>query len=418
MIEVEKFKLDNGLRVIVHSDFTTPIVSLSLLYNVGAKDEDPDHTGFAHLFEHLMFGGSKNIPVFDEHLDRVGGENNAFTNNDITNYYITIPKENLETAFWLESDRMLSLNFSKKSLDVQRNVVIEEFNQRYLNQPYGDVWLLLRPLAYKVHPYQWPTIGKNLDHIRKATLDDVKNFFFKHYAPNNAILTIAGPVTKSECIDLTTSWFGEIESRFVPIRNLPKEPQQNEIRKIEVEKDVPFNSIYKVFHMCNRMDSDFSTTDLISDLLSNGKSSRLYQNLVKSKKLFSDVNAYITGDIDEGLFVVTGRLFNSTSFEVAESELDEELNKILSDDISSYELEKVKNKFESNFTFAETSLLEKALNLGFYELIGKAEDINSEVDNYRKISPEDIKRVASKLFRKENSSILYYKSKTNSNLLN
>ncbi len=415
MIEIEKFSLNNGLRVIVHSDFTSPIVSLSLLYDVGAKDEDPDHTGFAHLFEHLMFGGSVNIPVFDEHLDRVGGENNAFTNNDFTNYYITIPKQNLETAFWLESDRMLSLKFSKKSLDVQRNVVVEEFNQRYLNQPYGDVWLYLRPLAYKVHPYQWPTIGKNPDHIRKATLDEVKTFFFKHYAPNNAILSITGPVSKQEIEEMANTWFGEIESRLVPARNLPKEPPQLEPRILELERDVPFNSIYKVFHMCNRKHEDFYTTDLISDLLSNGKSSRLYQNLVKEKKLFSDVNAYISGEIDEGLFVVTGRLFNSTSFPVAEAAIDEELAKISNGDIAEYELEKVKNKFESNFTFAETSLLEKALNLCFYELIGKAEDINSEVENYRKVSPAQIKRVATGIFRKENCSTLYYKSRASIN---
>lgn len=414
MIEVEKFKLSNGLRVVVHPDYSTPIVSFNLLYDVGAKDEDPDHTGFAHLFEHLMFGGSMNIPDFDEPLQQVGGENNAFTNNDITNYYITIPKVNLETAFWLESDRMLSLNFSKKSLDVQRNVVIEEFNQRYLNQPYGDVWLLLRPLTYKVHPYMWPTIGKTPDHIRKATLDEVKHFFFKHYAPNNAILSISGPVTTDEVRELSLKWFGEIEFREVPVRNIPKEPKQTEARLLEVERDVPFDSIYKVYHMPVRTHENFYTIDLISDILSNGKSSRLYQKLVKEKKLFSDINAYITGDIDEGLFVISGRLYESTSFLQSEMAIEEELESIKNCIIDGYEIEKVKNKFESNFTFGETSPLDKAMNLGFYELISRAEDINLEVENYRKITSSKIREVASEILVGSNCSTLYYKKKTKS----
>lgn len=411
MIEVEKFCLENGLRVVVHNDMSTPIVSFNLLYDVGSKDEDPNKTGFAHLFEHLMFGGSVNIPVFDEPLERTGGENNAFTNNDFTNYYITIPKENLETAFWLESDRMLSLAFSKKSLDVQRNVVVEEFNQRYLNQPYGDVWLLLRPLAYKVHPYQWPTIGKEPDHIRNATLADVKEFFFKHYAPNNAILSIAGPVTTKEIIELSSKWFGGIESRPIIKRNLPKEPTQTESRSLEVERDVPFDSIYKVYHMCNRKNDDFQATDLISDILSNGKSSRLYQKLVRESNLFSDINAYITGDIDDGLFVITGRIYKNVSFKTAESAINEEIELIKSNSIKEYELEKVKNKFESNFKFGEANPLDKAMNLAFYELQGDAKDVNLEIEGYRKVTSDKVKEVATKIFRKENCSTLYYKAK-------
>lgn len=413
MIEIEKFCLDNGLRVIVHNDNSTPIVSFNLLYDVGSKDEDPNRTGFAHLFEHLMFGGSANIPVFDEHLERTGGENNAFTNNDFTNYYITIPKENLETAFWLESDRMLSLAFSKKSLDVQRNVVVEEFNQRYLNQPYGDVWLLLRPLAYKIHPYGWPTIGKNIDHIKNVTLADVKEFFYKHYAPNNAILSVAGPVTTKEILELSKRWFGEIEKRPIALRNLLKEPKQLEPRKIEVERDVPFDSIYKAYHMSNRNHPDFQAGDLISDLLSNGKSSRLYQKLVKEHNLFSDINAYITGDIEEGLFVITGRLFKNTSFKTAELAIKEELESIKNRSIDSYELEKVKNKFESNFKFGEANPLDKAMNLAFYELMGNASDINLEVERYRAVTAERVKEVAANIFTDENCSTLYYKAKGN-----
>lgn len=411
MIEIEKFCLENGLRVIVHNDYSSPIVSFNLLYDVGSKDEDPNRTGFAHLFEHLMFGGSKNIPQFDTPLERTGGENNAFTNNDFTNYYITIPKENLETAFWLESDRMLSLAFSKKSLDVQKNVVVEEFNQRYFSQPYGDVWLLLRPLAYRVHPYMWPTIGISPDHIKKATMVDVKDFFYKHYAPNNAILSVAGPVTTQEILDLSKKWFGDIETRPVSVRNLPKEPEQKEFRFQEAEREVPFNSIYKAYHMCNRNHNDFYATDLISDLLSSGKSSRLYQKLVKERNLFSDINAYITGDIEEGLFIITGRLYKNSSYSDAESALDEQLENLKHNTLDGYELEKVKNKFESNFKFGEASPLDKAMNLAFYELLNKAENINLEVERYQKVTSEKVKEVASKVFSKENCSTLYYKAK-------
>lgn len=410
MIEVIKHTLPNGLKLIIHQDYSTPIASFNLLYDVGSKDEHPEKTGFAHLFEHLMFGGSTNIPVFDEHLERVGGENNAFTNNDITNYYITLPVENIETAFWLESDRMLSLAFSKKSLDVQRNVVIEEFNQRYLNQPYGDVWLNLRPLAYTAHPYMWPTIGKSVDHIKGATLTDVKEFFYSHYAPNNAILCIAGPVDPQKTIELTHKWFGPIEKRNIEKRNLPKEPKQNSPRKLEIDRDVPFNAIYKAYHMCNRTHEDFPVIDLMSDLLSNGKSARLYQRLVKEKQLFSNVNAYITGDIEEGLFVITGQLYPTTSYAQAESALSEEISTIQNTLVSEYELEKVQNKFESNFTFEETSVLNKAMNIAFFELLGGAENINFEVQKYRNVKPETIQRVAQKLLNENNCSTLHYKS--------
>lgn len=411
MIAIVKFTLDNGLRVLVHTDNSTPIVSFNMLYNVGSRDEEPDKTGFAHLFEHLMFGGSINIPSFDEPLERVGAENNAFTSNDITNYYITVPKPNLETAFWMESDRMLSLAFSKKSLDTQKKVVVEEFNQRYLNQPYGDVWLLLRPLAYKHHPYQWPTIGKSVDHIKNATLDYVKEFFFKHYAPNNAILCVAGPVSKEEIFQLSNKWFGPIERRDVIARNLPKEPTQTEPRRLEVGRDVPYDAIYKAFHMCNRNHPDFHTYDLMSDLLSNGRSARLFQRLVKELGLFSDVNAFITGDIDDGLFVITGRLVKGTTFEQGEAAIDEELGLLTSEPISEYELEKVKNKFESNFTFGETSPLDKAMNLCFFELVSQAEDINQEVVKYRSVSAQRVMEVANELFRPENSSTLLIKAK-------
>jgi len=410
MISFERFTLDNGLKVIVHTDKSMPIVAFNILYNVGAKHEDPNRTGFAHLFEHLMFGGSVNVPNYDEPVEQAGGENNAFTSNDITNYYLTLPKENIETAFWLESDRMLNLAFSQKSLDVQKNVVIEEFNQRYLNQPYGDVWLHLRPLAYKVHPYQWPTIGKTPEHIASATLTEVKNFFYSHYAPNNAILCVAGDISANEVITMANKWFGPIPSREIGLKSIEKEPKQNEFRSLELTRNVPYNSIYKAYHMCSKNHSDFAATDLLSDILSNGKSSRLFQNLVKQKNIFSNIDAFITGDNDEGLFIITGRLNDDYSFEKAEAAIEQELEIIKTNSITEYELEKVKNKFESSFTFGLTSANEIALNLCQYELLGDAHMLNSVVNTYRQVAIADIEKVAKAIFTRNNCSTLYYKS--------
>lgn len=411
MINYEKFTLDNGLRVLVHTDKSTPMAVMNILYDVGARDENPEKTGFAHLFEHLMFGGSANIPNYDEPLQLVGGENNAFTSNDITNYYLTLPAENLETGFWLESDRMLELGFSDKSLDVQRNVVIEEFKQRYLNQPYGDVWLLLRPLAYKVHPYSWPTIGKEIKHVEEATMEDVKDFFYRFYRPNNAILVVAGNVELEEVKALSEKWFGPIEPSHIEKRNLPKEPAQTEERKLSVERNVPANAIYKVWHMAERLHPDFYATDLLSDVLSNGKSSRLYQQLVKEKQLFSDISAYQSGDIDAGLFVVSGRLNAGIGMEQAEQAIIDELDKLKVDVVEERELDKLKNKLEANMVFGEMSVLNKAMNLAYAELLGDANRVNTELENYRAVTPADIKRVANTLLTKENCSTLYYNAK-------
>lgn len=411
MIDFDKFKLENGLQVIVHKDTSTPIVAMNILYDVGARDEDPNKTGFAHLFEHLMFGGSVNIPKYDEPLENAGGENNAFTNNDITNYYLTIPKQNLELAFWLESDRMLNLAFSKKSLDVQRNVVIEEFKQSYLNQPYGDVWLLLKPLAYKVHPYLWTTIGKNIAHIENAKMADVKAFYEKYYNPNNAILSIAGDVEFSEIEKLSQKWFGPIQSTTKRKRKLPSEPEQKEARFLNVNRDVPVDAIYKAYHMCKRTDDDYYTTDLISDVLSNGNSSRLFSRLVKERQIYSKINAYISGDIDNGLFVFTGKLANGIKMEEAEKALNDEIEKIKTQEVSGNELQKVKNKIESTIEFSEINVLDKAMNLAYNELLGDADLINKEIAIYNKVSKDDIQRVAHKIFNKNNCSTLYYNAK-------
>jgi predicted Zn-dependent peptidase len=411
MINFERFTLENGLRVLVHTDKSTPMAVMNILYDVGARDENPDKTGFAHLFEHLMFGGSANIPDYDEPLQLVGGENNAFTSNDITNYYLTLPAENLETGFWLESDRMLALAFSDKSLEVQRSVVIEEFKQRYLNQPYGDVWLLLRPLAYKVHPYNWATIGKEIKHVEDATMDDVKGFFYKHYRPNNAILVVAGNVTVEQVKELCNKWFLPIPAGQKIERNLPKEPAQTEARKLTVERAVPASAIYKTWHIADRLHPDYYAVDLASDILSNGKSSRLYQRLVKDQKLFSDINAYQTGDIDAGLFVVSGRLNKDVKMEDAEKAIEEQLDLLKKEIVEERELDKLKNKLESNNVFGEMSVLNKAMNLAYAELLGDANRVNNEMEQYRKVTPADIQRVANTVFTPENSSTLYYYAK-------
>ena len=408
MIKYEKFTLKNNLKVIVHQDKSTPMACLNIIYDVGARDEDETKTGFAHLFEHLMFGGSVNIPNYDEPLQLVGGENNAFTTNDITNYYCTVPVENIETAFWLESDRMLSLGFTDKSLEVQRQVVIEEFKQRYLNQPYGDVWLKLRPLAYTKHPYKWSTIGKEISHIENAVMDDVKSFFKKHYNPSNAILVVAGNVEVDDIKKLCEKWFEPIESGIKPTRNLPIEPAQIEARKLTIKNDVPANSIYKAYHMCSRRDDDYHTVDLISDILSRGNSSRLYKTLVKDKQLFSDLNAYCQGDFDNGLFVISGKISDTISVEVAEQGILDEIEKIKTELVTEDELQKCKNKIESTVVFSETDVLTKATNLAISELLGDADLINQEIKKYADVTAEKIKQQANLILNETNCSTLYY----------
>lgn len=413
MVDFKRFTLANGLKVLVHEDPTTPMAVLNILYDVGARDEDPEKTGFAHLFEHLMFGGSVNIPNYDEPLQRVGGENNAFTSNDITNYYITLPAENIETAFWLESDRMLSLAFSEKSLDTQRNVVSEEFKQRYLNQPYGDVWLKLRPLAYKKHSYRWATIGKELSHIENATMEDVKAFFKKHYTPQNAIMVVGGNVKVEEVKKLAEKWFAPIPEGDKYVRNLVQEEPQTEPRTETVKANVPLNAIYIAFKMPERLSQDYYAFDLLSDILSRGKSSRLYHRLLKEQQLFSDINAYISSSLDPGLFIVEGKLIEGVAIETAEDAIWAELNKLKAELVPELELIKVKNKVESVLVFSEMSLLDKAMNLAYYELLGDADLLNKEAEEFLKVTGEDIRRISNETFKKNASSTLYYLTEEN-----
>lgn len=408
MLKINRHLLDNGLRLVHAQDESTQMVALNIVYNVGARDENPEHTGFAHLFEHLMFGGSVNIPDYDSPLQLAGGENNAWTNNDITNYYLTVPRQNVETGFWLESDRMLSLDFSEHSLDVQRGVVMEEFKQRCLNQPYGDVGHLLRPLAYRVHPYQWPTIGKELSHIANATLEEVKDFFFRFYAPNNAVLSVTGNISFEEAVRLTEKWFGPIPRREVALRCLPQEPVQVEERRLRVERPVPLDSLFMAFHMCNHCHPDYHAFDILSDVLSNGRSSRLNQRLVQQRKVFSSIDASISGSIDAGLFQLSGKPAAGVSLETAEAALREQLNVLQQELVGDAELEKVKNKFESTQIFGHINYLNVATNLAWFELNGQAEDLEKEVDQYRSITPEHLNNVAQTAFREENGVVLHY----------
>ena len=408
MIEFVKHTLKNGLRVLIHPDNSTPIVTINTVFDVGAKDEDENRTGFAHLFEHLMFGGSIHIPEFDGPLQNVGGQNNAFTSNDITNYYLTLPKQNIETGLWLESDRMLSLAFTTESLEVQRSVVIEEFKQRYLNQPYGDVWLLLRPLAYSTHPYKWATIGKEVSHIEDAKMEEVKAFFYKHYTPQNAILSIAGDVKPDEIIELVEKWYGTIPAGNKYNRNLPKEPKQTEARFLEVKRNVPQNALYKAWHMCNRLHADYYAFDLLSDILSRGNSSRLYQELVKEKELFTEIGAYQMGSMENGLFIVSGKVKEGITMDKANEAIEKCLESLSHELVEEQELTKVKNKVESTDTFGHINGLNKAMRIGYFELLGNADLANEEMKKYEQVSAEDLRRITTESIITSNCSTLYY----------
>jgi len=410
MIQFEKFTLENGLRVLVHEDKSTPMAVVNVLYDVGARDENPEKTGFAHLFEHLMLGGSKHIPVYDEPLQLAGGENNAYTTNDLTNYYCQLPAENIETAFWLESDRMLSLAFSKKSLEVQRKVVCEEFKEHYINKPYGDVWRKLRTLAYTSHPYRWMTIGASLQHIEEATLDDVKAFFFKHYTPCNAILVVAGNVNTSQIKALSEKWFGPIPSGTKYNRNLPAEPPQAAPRHLEVKADVPLDALYKCWHIYPRTDSRYYTADLISDILSGGGSSRLYQSLVKEKQLFSNIDCYHLGSTDAGIITVEGKLVKGVNIRDAEAAVNEEIQKLQQDGISAAELEKVINKTESAMAFEDMSVMNRASSIAMYELLGDADLINTELARYQAVTAGQVLEQSRIIFNENNCSTMYYLS--------
>lgn len=410
-LEFKKKKLENGLTVIVNKDEKSSLATLNLLYKVGAKHEDEEKTGFAHLFEHLMFEGSKNATCFDCELEKVGGTNNAFTNNDFTNYYMQLPIVNIETGLWLESDRMFNLNLTSEKFEIQRNVVIEEYKQRYLNQPFADAWLHLRPLAYKDHPYKWPTIGKSIEQIEAFTLKDAHSFYDRFYAPKNAILCVSGNFEYSKAFDLVEKWFGDIPNSDVTGKEYEAEKKQIEYRCKLIEDDFPANKVFRVWHMPNRLSEDYYVCDMISDLLSNGKSARFYQNLVQNKGLFTAVDGYISGDIDPGLFIVSGRLSEGVEIESAVQAVDSEIERLKTGDFSDKEMEKVKNKYEASFQLFHQNIANKALSLSYYQLLGNASSINDELKKYRAIDKDRIIDVAKRVFVKENESRLVYKKK-------
>lgn len=413
MIAFSRFELKNGLRVVVHKDESTPMVALNVLYNVGSRDESPERTGFAHLFEHLMFGGSVNIPDFDDPIQLAGGENNAFTNTDITNFYELLPTENIETAFWLESDRMLGLNFDEKVLDIQRKVVVEEFKETCLNQPYGDAWHHLSDLAYKVHPYQWPTIGKVPKHVEDATIEDVKSFFYNYYRPNNAILVVCGNISEEKVKTLAEKWFGDIPAGVIPPRNLPQEPPQKKLQRRINKAKVPNDALYLAFHSPSRMHPAFYPTDLLTDILCNGSSSRLYRRLLKEQQLFTQIDCYLTGSVDPGLLIIEAHPAKGVSRAQAKAAIWRELEDIKTNLIPERELQKIKNRVESTLAFSELNVLNKAINIAFFELLGDADIINKEVDYYRAITATELQEIANQTLTKENCSELYYKAQAN-----
>ena len=408
MINVTRHTLPNGLRVLHHYDCNTRMTALNVLYDVGSKDDWSHRTGFAHLFEHLMFGGSVNIPDFDSPLQLTGGENNAWTSNDVTNYYTIAPTHNIETAFWLESDRMLQLAFTPQSLEVQRHVVIEEFKQRNLNQPYGDIYQLIRPLAYTTHPYRWPVIGRSIEEIEAATLNEVKEFFYAHYAPNNAILCVAGSISWDETLRLCEKWFAPIPRREIAPRNLPAEPKQTAPRRLSVERDVPLDAIVKVYHMCDRRNAQYHACDLLSDVLGTGASSRLYKELVQEQQLFNSIDASISGEIECGLLIINGKLNKGVSIEEGEAAINREIAKLQQEGVTEREINKVINRFEAEHLVSNLNYTDKAANLAYHELIGRAEDINTEVDKYKALTPQDIQNAAREVLQEDNCSTLYY----------
>lgn len=413
MIDYKRYRLNNGMRIIVREDASTPMVSTNILYGVGSRDEEETRTGFAHLFEHLMFGGTKRVPDFDAVVTEVGGESNAYTSTDSTNYYLTLPAKYLETGMWLESDRMRLLDFSERNLQVQQSVVTEEYHYRYINQPYGDVWLLLRPLCYKVHPYRWPTIGMDIRHVQEATLEDVERFFFRHYRPDNALLAVVGNVKGDEVAKMAEKWFGDIGNgeRRVLAESVLAEPEQRETRLVEVERDVPSDALYMAFVMSDRLSPDFRVEDMLSDILSNGNSSRLYDNLVKRQGMFTELDAFITSEVDGGLFVVSGKMAKGVSCEEGRAAVWEELERLKSEPVSDYELEKVKNKFENTFFINNYKSADCAAQLCMNEWLGHIEWVNEEPALYRMVTAEDVMRVARRLFGRERENVIYYRRK-------
>lgn len=396
MIDFNKTTLDNGLVVVVHQDATTPIVAVNLAYDVGARDEDPELTGLAHYFEHLMFSGSKNAPDYDKVVQNIGGQNNAFTSNDYTNYYLTLPKNNLEVALWLEADRMQFLNVDEKSLEVQRKVVIEEFKQNYLNQPYGNNMAELRRLTYENHPYQWATIGKSIQQIEKVTLSDARSFYNQFYAPNNCILTICGDVDEDTVLKMVNKYFGQIPASEIKRPTYNKEAKQKAARVLTLQEDVPLDAFLWSFKIDSRNDKRFPIADLVSDILGRDESSLLFQSLAIENKLVNQISAYVSGDRDPGMFIISGKMNKDAKIEEAEKLIWAEISALIASELNSKTLKKVQNKYETAHVFGEMSVLNKAMNLAYNELCTSADDINTSLDAYLNVTSKDIQQWCAK----------------------
>lgn len=411
-MKINKHILKNGLRLLHYHDVNTQMVAVNIMYNVGSKHEHPDHTGFAHLFEHLMFAGSAHVPDFDEVVQRASGENNAWTNTDVTNYYISLPAHNLETALYLESDRMLALNINQESLDVQKQVVAEEFKQRFLNQPYGDASLLMRPMVYGEHPYAWPTIGKKLEHIEAFCLDDVRAFYDKFYAPNNAVLAICGHVSFEKAIELTEKWFGDIPAKDLACKPLSAVERQHSPRRMEVTRQVPMDALYKYWHAPAVSEAGYQACDLLTDILAGGRSARLFQRLVKDRRKFSALDIYVGGEAEKGggSIQFCGKPLIGVSIEKAEQALLEELQLMATEAVSAEELQKVKNKFESAFLFRNTNCLHIATQICWYELMGDAEQYLKDFHQTLQLQASDLQAMAAQVFCEDNCSTLYYRA--------
>ncbi len=408
MVDYRKQILDNGLTVIVHEDHSSPMVAINVLYKVGSKDEQKELTGLTHLFEHLMFGGTSNVGDFDEPIQLAGGENNAFTNNDITNFYNFLPSENVEIGLWLEADRMSKLKLNKKSLDTQKKVVIEEFKETSLNEPYGDVMHHISEMCYKNHNYKWPTIGKEISHVEKVNLDDAINFYKTFYGPHNAILVLCGNITYDLGFALANKWFNGIEGQSINKLSLANIEPKDGFKSKTIEANVPSKAIYMAFKMQHRLHDDFYIVDILSDILSSGRSSRFFQRLIKDRQLFSYIDAYITGTTDPGLLIIDGKLMDNVSIEDAKSAIWDELNDLINNALSDRELEKIKNKAESNLIFSETSVLNKSMSLAYYECLENIDLINTEVDIYNAMTKEDLQRVAKEVFDVNNYVEIIY----------
>lgn len=408
MIKIEKFVLKNGLTVLVQEDKTTPMAVVNVLYKVGAKHENKNKTGFAHLFEHLMFSGSINIPEYDSPLQKIGGENNAFTSNDYTNFYAQLPAENIETAFWLESDRMLSLAFNEKNFLTQKKVVCEEFKENYINKPYGDIWHIMRKLAFKQHPYKWMTIGSELAHIENATLEDAKDFFYHFYRPNNAIISVVGNITIKQIETLANKWFGDIPANILTPVLYPTEPKQTNKQFIEKKAKVPIDYIVKAWHIEERLHPNFYTMDLITDIMGSGDSARLYQSLIKENPLFNTINCYHLGAIDPSLFVITGKINKGVSMKEAENGIINEIEILKNKEISETEIKKISNRIETIHSFENMQIMNRAHNMAYFEMLDILDEIDHELEKYQFITNKQVQKYAQETFIETNENTLYY----------